>query len=73
MTEKQPLIINRIFNAPVEKVWDAWTNPEHMKTWWGPKPFTAPTINIDFRVGGTCHACMHAFTGRTRFLEYWHV
>jgi len=46
------LIIERIFNAPREKVWQAWTDPELMKKWWGPKGFTAPHAEIDFKVGG---------------------
>ena len=54
----QPLIITRIFDAPREKVWDAWTNPEMMKKWWGPATYTAPFITIDLRVGGKYHFCM---------------
>ncbi len=46
------LVIEKIFDAPVEKVWDAWTNPETLKKWWGPKDFTAPDVNVDFQVGG---------------------
>ena len=46
------LIITRIFDAPVEKVWKAWTTPSLIKKWWGPKGFTAPSVKIDLRVGG---------------------
>jgi uncharacterized protein YndB with AHSA1/START domain len=46
------LTIKRIFDAPREQVWKAWTEPERMKLWWAPKPFTAPVIKNDFRVGG---------------------
>ena len=53
------LVIERIFDAPIEKVWRAWTEPEQFKKWWGPKNFTAPTINIDLRVGGKYLWCMH--------------
>lgn len=49
MTAK-PII--RVFDAPREKVWKAWTDPEYIKRWWGPKDFTAPHISNDFRVGG---------------------
>lgn len=48
----QPITISRVFDAPREKVWKAWTDPELIKKWWGPKDFTAPRIEIDFRVGG---------------------
>jgi uncharacterized protein YndB with AHSA1/START domain len=46
------LVIQRVFDAPRELVWKAWTEPEHMKRWWGPKGFDAPAAEIDFRVGG---------------------
>ena len=46
------VVITRIFNAPRELVWKAWTEPERFKKWWGPKIFTCPLCNIDLRVGG---------------------
>ncbi len=46
------IVIDRIFDAPKELVWKAWTNPEMAKKWWGPEHFTAPSIKIDFTVGG---------------------
>jgi uncharacterized protein YndB with AHSA1/START domain len=46
------VVITREFNAPVEKVWAAWTEPAQIKKWWGPKTFTAPTVQVDFREGG---------------------
>jgi uncharacterized protein YndB with AHSA1/START domain len=52
MPETKELVITRIFNAPREKVWAAWTEPEHIKKWWGPKHFTAPEAKVDLRVGG---------------------
>jgi len=61
------LVIERIFDAPVELVWKAWTDPEHVKRWWGPKDFTAPAIKIDFRVGGTYLFCMRSPDGQ----DYW--
>ncbi len=51
-SKAEEIVIIRIFDAPREAVWQAWTNPEQMKQWWGPKNFTAPTIKIDLRVGG---------------------
>ena len=47
------LFITRTFDAPLEKVWDAWTNPETLKKWWGPKEYTAPVVKNDFKVGGS--------------------
>lgn len=65
--KKQELIITRIFDAPRDKVWKAWTDPEHFKKWWGPKTFTAPVIKIDLRVGGVYHWCMRSPDGQ----EFW--
>jgi uncharacterized protein YndB with AHSA1/START domain len=42
----------RIFNAPRALVWKAWTTPETVMKWWGPKGFTCPICRIDLRVGG---------------------
>lgn len=50
--DPRTMFITRVFNAPVEKVWRAWTDPELVKQWWGPEHFTSPGAKIDFRVGG---------------------
>lgn len=50
--EKRDLVITRIFDAPIELVWKAWTDPEYVMRWWGPTGFTSPSCKIDFRVGG---------------------
>ena len=42
----------REFNAPIETVWKAWTEPDQLKKWWGPKPWVAVTKSMDFTVGG---------------------
>ena len=42
----------REFNAPIEKVWKAWTDPALLEKWWGPKPWVAKTKSMDFTVGG---------------------
>lgn len=49
---RRTMFITRVFNAPVERVWRAWTDPEMVMQWWGPEHFTAPLARIDFRVGG---------------------
>jgi uncharacterized protein YndB with AHSA1/START domain len=54
------LIVTRTFNAPVELVWKAWTEPEYVMKWWGPDYFTSPNAKIDFREGGTSLVCMRA-------------
>jgi len=63
MTETNGIVIERIFNAPRELVWKAWTDPETAKKWWGPKDFTAPSIKIDLREGGKYVFAMHGPKG----------
>ena len=50
----------RQFNAPIEKVWKAWTDPDILEKWWGPKPWVAKTKSMDFKVGG---AWLYAMEG----------
>ena len=52
--------VTREFDAPIEKVWKAWTDSEKVMRWWGPTGFTAPVARIDFRVGGKSLVCMRA-------------
>jgi uncharacterized protein YndB with AHSA1/START domain len=59
-SEERTLIIERIFDAPRELVWKAWTDPAMAMRWWGPKGFTAPACEIDFRVGGKCLMAMQS-------------
>jgi len=61
------LVIRRVFDEPRELVWKAWTDPERMKRWWGPKNFTAPVCKIDLRVGGVYLYCMRSSEGQ----DYW--
>ncbi len=46
------LTLERTFNAPIELVWEAWTQPEHIVNWWGPKGMKTKIIDHDFTVGG---------------------
>ena len=61
--EIERMTITRVFDAPRELVWKAWTEPEYIKQWWGPKGFTAPFCQIDFRVGGKFLYCMRSPEG----------
>ncbi|WP_336517159.1 SRPBCC domain-containing protein [Pollutibacter soli] len=45
--------VEREFDAPVEKVWAAWTDSSILDQWWAPKPYRAETKSQNFRVGGT--------------------
>ena len=63
-TGGQELVITRVFDAPRELVWRAWTEPEHFMRWWGPKEYTTPVCAIDLRVGGKYHYCMRSPEGQ---------
>lgn len=59
----QEFVAERIFDAPRELVWQAWTKPEHLAQWWGPKDWTLPVCKVDFRPGGVWHYCMRGPQG----------
>ncbi|RYE52601.1 MAG: polyketide cyclase, partial [Rhizobiaceae bacterium] len=46
------LVLNRALDAPAAKVFKCWTDPDLLKQWFAPRPFTTPVIEIDLRVGG---------------------
>lgn len=56
--DQRDVVIERTFDAPVELVWQMWTDPEHFKAWYGPMGATIPVANMDVQVGGTRHICM---------------
>ena len=64
---ERELVIERFFDAPRERLWKAWTDPDLMARWWGPSGFTAPVIQIDLRVGGKFLGCMRSPDGK----DYW--
>ena len=59
-SKKQDLVVTRIIDAPVELVWKAWTDPEFVMRWWGPKDYTSPSCKIDLHEGGKYLFCMRA-------------
>ena len=61
----QEFVITRSFDAPRELVFKAFTEPERMKQWWGPKGFTVITSKMDLRPGGFYHYGMRAPDGST--------
>ena len=60
--------IVREFNAPIEKIWKAWTDPEILDKWWGPKPNRIETKIMDFKVGGTWQFAMITPEGQKHWL-----
>ena len=61
------LVIYRVFDIPINKVWKALTEPEEFKKWWGPKGFTCPSSKMEARVGAKYLNCMKGPDGK----EYW--
>lgn len=59
----EELVITREFDAPRELVWKAFTEPERLKEWWGPKGFTMVTNKVDLKPGGLYHYCMKSPQG----------
>lgn len=57
------IVSSRTFNASQETVFRAWTEPEHLKVWWGPNGFTNTFNEFDLRPGGTWSFVMHGPEG----------
>jgi uncharacterized protein YndB with AHSA1/START domain len=67
--EVERMVVTRVFDAPRELVWKAWTDPKYVMQWWGPKGFTSPVCEIDFRVGGKYLCGMRTPDGQ----EFWNA
>lgn len=61
--EARSIVGTRVFDAPRELVFDAWTDLEHIGNWWGPNGFTTTTYEMDVRPGGTWRFVMHGPDG----------
>lgn len=68
------LTIERTFKAPRELIWKMFSDPFHLVRWWGPKGFTNPVCELDFRVGGRWRHVMrgpdgHDYPADSTFIE----
>ena len=61
------IVIHRVFKIPASKVWQALTEPEYLKKWYGPNDFTSPYSTIEAKKGGKYLNCMRGPDGK----EYW--
>lgn len=61
------MVVTHEFAAPRELVWRVWTEPEHLRRWWGPKGFTVTHCAVDCRPGGVFHYCLASGGGQ----EMW--
>jgi uncharacterized protein YndB with AHSA1/START domain len=64
---QQDFVISRVFNAPRDRVWKAWTDPQALAQWWGPKGSQIRVIKLDFRPGGIFHYAMAFQSGHDMF------
>ena len=69
-TGSADFIISRVFNAPRELVWKCFTEPEHMKQWWGPKGSVIVSSKMDLRAGGTYLGAMRDPSGRVMWAKF---
>lgn len=49
---REAVLIERLFKAPIEMIWDMWTRPEQFNKWYSPEGFTISITELDVRVGG---------------------
>ncbi len=61
--EKRDLVLERVVDVPPNLVWKAWTEPEHLKVWFAPKPWTVPHAEVDLRPGGVFKTVMRSPDG----------
>jgi uncharacterized protein YndB with AHSA1/START domain len=62
-TTDREFMLTRFFDVPRKMVWEAWTDPQQLVLWWGPKGFTTTVEVMDVRVGGTWRQVMHGPDG----------
>jgi uncharacterized protein YndB with AHSA1/START domain len=64
------LILKRVFDAPIERVWKAMTDPQQVMRWWGPAGFSSPSCKMDLRVGGMALFCMRSPSGEDIYTSW---
>ena len=68
-TADRTLVIERTFNAPPERVFAAWTEPEMLAKWWGPEGAKLPGALMEFRVGGRYRTAMTGPDGNAHIVS----
>jgi uncharacterized protein YndB with AHSA1/START domain len=71
---EREIVISLVFDASLEMVWDAWTDPKQVVKWWGPRGFTTTIHEMDVRTGGVWRQTMHGpdganYPGKSIFAE----
>lgn len=65
--KKKELTFERTYDAPIETVWKAWTQPEMLREWWGPEKTTITECEVELRVGGKIYIVMEAGEGMGKY------
>lgn len=65
---QRELAIERVFDAPRERVFAAWTDPHRVREWWGPVNYPARYVEMDVRPGGAWRMCLRSTEGKP---ELW--
>ena len=68
-TANRTLTIERTLQAPIKLVWEAWSQPQHITNWWGPKGMETKVITHEFKVGGKWHYVMQMPDGQEFIAE----
>ena len=68
--EASAFTLTRTFDAPRDRVWKAWTEPERLKHWWGPKGFNTFSAKVDLKPGGIFHYGMRSPDGQTMWGKF---
>jgi uncharacterized protein YndB with AHSA1/START domain len=63
-TAEHELVLDLLLDTTPDKVWRCWTEPELMKQWFAPKPWTTPVVENDVRPGGSCLVVMRSPEGQ---------
>ncbi|WP_199717166.1 SRPBCC domain-containing protein [Flavobacterium sp. 102] len=62
-TADREITVSRLLNAPIALVWEVWTNPDHIKNWWGPNGFTNTITKMEVISNGLWNLVMHGPDG----------
>lgn len=62
-TANREVIVSQLLEAPITKVWEVWTTPNHIKHWWGPNGFTNTITKMELHEGGKWNLVMHGPDG----------
>jgi uncharacterized protein YndB with AHSA1/START domain len=70
---RRDVIVTRLFHAPVERVWKAFTEDAEVMKWWGPAQFTSPAATMDVRPGGVSLVCMRSAQGQDMWMTWYYT